>query len=104
MTVSLMVNRLKVRTKVSVENLRVKPSPKIFVGRRFDMTSTRLPLFMTTGHFSVLFDWPWRWGRRRLREQGREPGLIEEHLLVRRLPESTDLLFEDRFMRALLSA
>ena len=40
-----------------------------------------------------LFDWPWRWGRRRLREQGREPGLIEAHLLVRRLPESTDLLF-----------
>src|SRR5947208_11538556 len=39
-----------------------------------------------------LFDWPWRWGRRRLREQGGEPGLIEEHFLVRRFPEGADLL------------
>jgi hypothetical protein len=28
-----------------------------------------------------------------LLEQGGEPGLIEEHLLVRRLPQGTDLLF-----------
>ena len=27
-----------------------------------------------------------------MREQGREPGLIEEHFLVRRLPEGTHLL------------
>src|SRR5438477_12433488 len=40
-----------------------------------------------------LFDWPWRWGRRRLREQGGEPGLIEQHLLVRCLPQGPDLLF-----------
>src|SRR5207248_2708481 len=33
-----------------------------------------------------------RWGRW-LGQQGREPDLIEQHLLVRRLPEGTDLLF-----------
>src|SRR2546429_8321769 len=35
-----MVNRLKVRPKVSVDSLCVEPSAKIFRGRRFDTIST----------------------------------------------------------------
>ena len=34
------VNRLKVRPKVSVDSPCVEPSPKFFRGRRFDTTST----------------------------------------------------------------
>jgi hypothetical protein len=35
-----MVNRLKVRPKMSVDSPCVEPSPKFFRGRRFDTTST----------------------------------------------------------------
>src|SRR5947208_6161697 len=52
-TVSKLVSWLNVRRNLSVDCLCVEHLTKIFEGRRFDTTSTPLPHFITTYHFSM---------------------------------------------------